>query len=250
MLSLIATIALITCSTANTVTPSASRKPRISSTMDPISAARSPAITSSSSSSRGRAASARASSSRRASPMDSPAGLRAASPVRPSRSSTPSANSKAARLGAPRAPPYIAETATFSRTVMPRNGLTIWKVRATRACATRHGGAPVTSTPSTNTVPALGRKCPVIRLIRVDLPAPLGPITPRIVPDWTDSDTPDNACSAPKRRLRLRVSRMGVGMIARVSEGAVTAGRPGSHRAVPTARPTQPDPMGTAAPRE
>ncbi len=74
--------------------------------------------------------------------------------------------------------PYSTPTATFSRTVMPRNGFTIWNVRATRAFAILHGLAPVTSTPFTSTVPVEGRTCPVTRLMKVLLPAPLGPMTP------------------------------------------------------------------------
>src|SRR5262249_41673937 len=39
------------------------------------------------------------------------------------------------------------------------------------------GAAPVMSRPSRRTLPLSGRKCPVIRLNSVDLPAPFGPVS-------------------------------------------------------------------------
>ncbi len=44
------------------------------------------------------------------------------------------------------------------------------------------GGSAVMSVPRHRTWPASGRTSPVIRLNRVDLPAPFGPSTPRASP--------------------------------------------------------------------
>ena len=81
----------------------------------------------------------------------------------------------ASRADPRRSGPNMPPIATFSRTVRLRNGLTIWNVRATRALAIVHGFSPVMSSPSTNTWPSLGFTWPVIRLISVLLPAPFGP---------------------------------------------------------------------------
>ena len=48
---------------------------------------------------------------------------------------------------------------------------------------------------------------PVIRLNRVDLPAPFGPITARTSPSATSIDTRSTATSPPKRRVSLSSSR-------------------------------------------
>ena len=45
-----------------------------------------------------------------------------------------------------------------------------------------YGATPVTSRPSTNTLPAVGSRWPVIRLNSVDLPAPFGSMTAAISP--------------------------------------------------------------------
>src|SRR5690348_9039051 len=56
-----------------------------------------------------------------------------------------------------------------------------------------YGATPVTSCPSTNTLPAVGRRCPVIRPNSVDLPAPFGPITAAISPSATARSTSHTA---------------------------------------------------------
>ena len=73
---------------------------------------------------------------------------------------------------------------------------TCWNVRTrprrTRSCI----GTPVMSAPSKRTRPAVGGSVPVIRLNSVVLPAPFGPIRPRISPgldrqrDVVDGDQP------------------------------------------------------------
>src|SRR6266480_4919132 len=72
----------------------------------------------------------------------------------------------------------------------------------------RCGGRPVMSSPSNTTRPPVGRSTPVRQLKNVDLPAPLGPISPRIAPLATESDTLLSAASPPKRTVSALVSRI------------------------------------------
>src|SRR5947199_2387419 len=60
---------------------------------------------------------------------------------------------------------------------------------------------PVTLSPAKLTVPWLGARMPVIRLNRVDLPAPFGPMTARTSPSETRIDTWSTATRPPKRRV-------------------------------------------------
>src|SRR6202165_4220123 len=46
-----------------------------------------------------------------------------------------------------------------------------------------------------------GRMSPVTRLTSVVLPAPLGPIKPKMVASLISSDTPSTACTPPNERL-------------------------------------------------
>src|SRR5208282_1438905 len=55
--------------------------------------------------------------------------------------------------------------------------------------------------------PALGAWMPVTRLTNVVLPAPLGPISPRISPRSSRIETSSLATRPPKRLVRPRVSR-------------------------------------------
>ncbi len=50
--------------------------------------------------------------------------------------------------------------------------------------------------PSTITLPALGFSSPLIRQIRVDLPAPLRPMTPAMAPLAIARETPSRALTA------------------------------------------------------
>src|SRR5205085_3773754 len=63
------------------------------------------------------------------------------------------------------------------------------------------GCTPVMSRSSSSTCPLSGRRCPVIRLNRVDLPAPLGPITAAICRASTRNDTSETA-TKPENDLR------------------------------------------------
>src|SRR5438270_11382969 len=63
------------------------------------------------------------------------------------------------------------------------------------------GCTPVMSRSSSSTCPLSGRRCPVIRLNRVDLPAPFGPITAAICRASTRNDTSETA-TKPENDLR------------------------------------------------
>ena len=97
-------------------------------------------------------------------------------------------------------PENSAPAATFSSTVIFGNGCTIWKVRARPSRAIWCGRLRVMSWPSKRTRPRLAGCTPVIMLISVVLPAPFGPIRPRISPCATEKLTPSTALSPPKRR--------------------------------------------------
>src|SRR5690242_4540248 len=62
----------------------------------------------------------------------------------------------------------------------------------------RCGVRPVTSRPASVTRPALGCRCPVIRLNSVDFPAPLGPMTAAISPCPTAKLTSRTATNPAK----------------------------------------------------
>src|SRR5438105_12371367 len=70
----------------------------------------------------------------------------------------------------------------------------------------RSGVARVSSWPRKKTRPEVARNSPESRLRKVDLPAPLGPITAWTRPSAKERETPSTAASAPKRRERSRVS--------------------------------------------
>ncbi len=67
--------------------------------------------------------------------------------------------------------------------------------------AARSAGLPstVSSVPPTRTVPASGRSSRLIRRSRVDLPAPLLPMMPKVSPARIDSDTSRTASKRPAR---------------------------------------------------
>src|ERR1700682_1512233 len=117
---------------------------------------------------------------------------------------------------------------TFSSTVAPGRILVIWYERATPCRETRFGGSPVMSCPSNTMRPLVGRSTPVRQLKKVDLPAPLGPMTARISPCFTATDTLLSAARPPNRIERPSVLRMtGVAAprpeTAGASEGEVAA---------------------------
>src|SRR5450432_850520 len=71
-------------------------------------------------------------------------------------------------------------------------------------------GSAVTSLPSNQIEPCVGGSTPAIRLNSVDLPAPLGPISPTISPRPTDIEMLLLAIRPPKRCQTPLVSSKGV----------------------------------------
>src|SRR4029434_3710619 len=91
----------------------------------------------------------------------------------------------------------------------------IWYVRARPSAARRCGASRVTSRPNSEMRPPVGRVSPLIRLNRVVLPAPLGPMIARFSPGPISRLTPSTARSPPNSferpaRLRTTASRVAI----------------------------------------
>ncbi|EKD60196.1 MAG: hypothetical protein ACD_54C00895G0001 [uncultured bacterium] len=95
----------------------------------------------------------------------------------------------------------------FSNRVNSGKGRGIWKVRPMPPASRRCAGSVVMSRPIRWIVPELTETDPASRSNIVVLPAPFGPIRPRISPRATASDMPSTAATPPKRLVRLRASR-------------------------------------------
>ena len=94
----------------------------------------------------------------------------------------------------------IAPTATLSRPLRSGKGRAAWKVRPRPSRARRAGERPVTSTPSSETVPESGAWKPLRTLTSVVLPAPLGPISPSASPGSSARSTSFSTRSPAKAR--------------------------------------------------
>src|SRR3954454_20056757 len=163
-----------------------------------------PAIASSSSSTFGSVASARAISSRLWPGVLSERAGASASLLMPTRSSTARALvSASARRGVRKNAPII----TFSSTDMPSKVCGTWKVRARPRRARASGVRSVMSWPSNKTLPEVASRSPVRQLKKVDFPAPLGPIRPRISPCSSVTLAASTALKLPKAFVTSRASR-------------------------------------------
>src|SRR3954453_10279455 len=163
-----------------------------------------PAIASSSSRIFGSVASARAISSRLRPGVPSDFAGAFAKALRPTRSSTARALASASeRCEVRRNAPII----TFSSTDMPSNVCGTWKVRASPRWARASGVRLVMSCPSSKTVPEVDNRSPVRQLNSVDLPAPLGPIRPRMSPCSSVTEALSTALKLPNAFVRSRASR-------------------------------------------
>src|SRR5258707_2091306 len=163
-----------------------------------------PAIASSSSSTLGSVASARAISSRLRPGVPSERAGASASLLMPTRSSTARALlSASVRRGVRKNAPII----TFSSTDMPSKVCGTWKVRASPSRARASGVSSVMSWPSNNTLPEVAARSPVRQLKKVDLPAPFGPIRPRISPCSSVTLAASTALKLPKAFVTSRASR-------------------------------------------
>src|SRR5262249_25033912 len=94
-------------------------------------------------------------------------------------------------------------------TVAPGRMVVIWEERAMALREIVWGGRPVMSSPRKTIRPSEGFKTPVRQLKSVDLPAPLGPMIPRISPGGTASDTWLRAVNPPNRTVSCSVRRIG-----------------------------------------
>src|SRR5260370_17029937 len=90
-----------------------------------------------------------------------------------------------------------APTITLSRRVISSNGAGTWKVRPMPARACTSADERVTSTPSNSTRPVVGTVSRERQLKKVDLRAPLGPISPMISPSATARSAPRPAKKLP-----------------------------------------------------
>ena len=94
------------------------------------------------------------------------------------------------------------------RTVCSRNNCGSWNERPSPRCTMRRGAMPVTSRPSKKTLPDVGLRKPVQRLMNVVLPAPFWPITARRSPACNSklmlsaTTTAPNASCRPSVRTR------------------------------------------------
>src|SRR5215216_2306528 len=86
---------------------------------------------------------------------------------------------------------------------MVLRSFTCWKVRAMPARAIWRCARRLMSRPRKLILPWFSGSAPVIRLNIVVLPAPLGPIRPRISPALTSKLTLSTATRPPKRRVAL-----------------------------------------------
>src|SRR5277367_1148496 len=157
-----------------------------------------PAMASSSSKTLGSVASARAISSRLRPGVPSERAGASASLVMPTRSSTARALASAStRCAVRRKAPII----TFSKVCGT------WKVRTSPSAARASGVSAVMSWPSNSTWPDVDTRSPVRQLKKVDLPAPFGPIRPRISPCSSVTEAASTALKLPNALVMSRASR-------------------------------------------
>ena len=204
------------CSTMRTVFPSSAWTDLISSTSSGTSSIETPAIGSSSRSTRLSAARSIASSSLRLSPCDSSPAAHHSRSVSPTRSIAQVARATASRTAVARrqiliVPPIAAsaDRRTFSCADSSGKTFETWNVRPIPAFARRYGGCSVMSTPSSSMVPLVGRRRPETRLKSVVFPAPFGPITARSSPSRTSSSTSATIVAPPMSSPRFLVARIG-----------------------------------------
>src|SRR3954469_8362564 len=96
---------------------------------------------------------------------------------------------------------------------MPSKVCGTWKVRASPSRARASGVNFVMSWPSNKTVPEVEIRSPVRQLNSVDLPAPFGPIRPRISPCSSVTDASSTALKLPNAFVIPRASRSMAGSL-------------------------------------
>ncbi len=172
--------------------------------MADFSAVLTPLVGSSSKMTSGRSANAEATSRSFLSPWGSwRAGTwrLSASPKSSATSSAPSCTSRSPaserKSDVPRPSREMTGASRVSSTVRSGKICTSWKLRARPSPVRATGPMPATSRSLKRTVPAVGRSTPVSRLMRVDLPAPLGPMIETNSPAPTARLTPSSATKLP-----------------------------------------------------
>eukprot|EP01136_Pigoraptor_vietnamica_P012860 Opistho-1_new@53223 len=207
----------ILCSIRQTVRPCATIL-RISAARPTVSSGFTPPAGSSSSTSLGSVASARAKATRlRSSCVMSPA-MRCSRCARPTKSSAARAFSRQTRSSCCRRfepvstshrPERVRRrwpTIRLSSTVAMSNRVVVWKVRATPRRATSSVRSGTMSRPSNVMLPLVGLMTPPIRLKKVVLPAPFGPMMALILPRSIVVLTSFTAALPPKRLVRFLIS--------------------------------------------
>ena len=101
-----------------------------------------------------------------------------------------------------------APTMTFSVSVSSVNGFSFWNVRPMPRRLILSGRSAVMGLPANVTLPASGVWKLVMRSNSVDLPAPLGPMMPRISPALTSNVMSELAVMPPNRLVRPLTSRI------------------------------------------
>ncbi len=194
------------CSTSSTAIPQSSASRRTRWANSAVSCSPSPAAGSSSSSTDGSVATARASATSRRLPNDSSSGRRSRSSSSPNSWTTADAAALSGALpGCTRSVKYATQSRLsaavrrFSRTVIPSKSSRLWNERPMPATARLRADQLVMSTPSSSTRPAAGFAKPVSASTNVDLPAPLGPMSPSTSRGRTVIETPSSASTTPKR---------------------------------------------------
>ncbi len=115
----------------------------------------------------------------------------------------------------PARPRRCAAMAAFSTTLIPASRCACWKVRAMPRAAMRLDPSRSMRCPAKTILPPFTGSTPEMRLKVVVLPAPLGPMRPRISPAASEKVSSFTATRPPNLRLTARTS----------SSGAVSAGR-------------------------
>ena len=209
------------CSTNSSVSECRWARATSRSASSPTSVWVSPVAGSSSISSRGRPTSARASSTRFRVPNGSPAaGWKATSAsdssssashaVRASEASSRPDPHRSAARSAPILERWWAPTITFCITVMPGHSARFWKVRPMPKPLMAWAGRASRSAPSNATAPSWASYTRLTTLNKVVLPAPLGPISPQMLPSSTVNDSSRRAVTPPKRTVTPATSNKAI----------------------------------------
>src|SRR3954447_1089697 len=121
-----------------------------------------------------------------------------------------------------------APTRMFSSAVMLPNSRMFWNVRAIPSLVIANRLLPPMLLPWNSTSPDVGAYTPVIALKQVVLPAPFGPIRPRISPGRMSNDTSSSATTPPNRIVTLRRASSASAGAATVSVSVSVSGMCGS----------------------